>query len=835
MKSRPKNKEDRMNLEKRLKAIDNRYRECEKGHLSLFSKGERPKALEGNHEHFSFRLNNKDRIDYTLGKYVSSALDVYIDSDDIVLLRYIKHDEIARTVKKDINITLDDNFKCNYFDSVEILEEPVCQKDLFETKVYYCSEKGNSLDPIPCLKSKQLECVDFMNSSLIIGGAGSGKTLVLINKLCKTYSEENDDTAYFTVSEKLKKDSEDNYKKISTKNNNSLFKTINEFCIEKLKFEVKDHFTLDDFKKWMQQEKNVFKCNISLDEVWAEIRGCIKGYMGKNWQRTYSFDFDVFIDDRSKKYFIEHKAIKEISPRILKNVLCETEKNELVEKIKNDINEKNKKEKLKYLIGTYELSSVFKYDIKHRLIDFDQYMELSEEFSPYIKTERETLYKIALKYQQHLIHKNKFDDNDLAGLLLKEILSDDTFVKKIEWLFVDEVQDLTELQLFLLSKIASDINHITYSGDIHQMINPTYFDYNRLKSLYKLSGLHIKIFSLDVSYRSSGTIIKLANELAELRRVKIAKKKNDTEQPLKGFEDNETEEGIYKLKYSNENIDSMLDAFVEQAGAVLLVADLNERDRIKKQHNIGDKVDIFTVAEFKGLESEYVFCINITSVFASQWESIFDDKAAKDSKFRYYFNLFYVSITRAKTKLCLCERENVFEKYPQISNLFVEEDIFDEEKMGLHEPSSPDEWYETAEYYESREKYDTAIRRYKKSGLARNEDKRCEAKKHWQDTKFEEAFTLLLEIQEFELANKLAKERDNEVMKCVLDIVQRSIPSTQIDKRYSNEIIAEAIVGYQNLIGLVSNNYINPKIDGFLQNIKKVENIIDRGFANGQQ
>jgi superfamily I DNA/RNA helicase len=830
IKSLPKYKDERKNIESRLKKIDFRYRECDETYLSLFSQGERSKLLEGNSGHFSFRLNNKDRIHYTLGKYISIPID--LESDDIVLLNYIKHDDINKAVKSSLDITLDEHFRTIGVDAIEVLDEPISKTFLSLNKLFYNSKICEDFVLTPCMRKNQYNCMSVEGASLIIGGAGSGKTLVLINKLCNISMIKNNRIAYFTYSDSLKSYCRQESEKISDVES-VRFYTLNDFCIENLKLADADLFTINDFKNWLIKEFLVIE-HISADEIWAEIRGCIKGYMGKNWQRTYSFEFDSIRDDRSKKYFISKKAIHEIDKRTLVNVLTIEELKATISDINDNINEKNKADKIRYLQITYDLSNKFKYDNDHRILDFDQYIQLTEEFSPYSTENRKQIYSIALKYQNYLASAGKYDDNDLSGLLIEKLLNNSISIEKFDHIFIDEVQDLTELQIFLVSKITQNMSNITYAGDIHQIINPTYFDINRLKGYYKRSGQNLNIANLDINFRSSSSIIRLANELRILRQEKIGAKKALTEQMLEGLEDFDTEEGIYKLKYTRDNINKILDSFKNNAGVVLLVADENEKSRILTDFDINE-VDVFTVSEFKGLESEYVFCLDITSAFAEQWKNIIRGDASKDSKFRYFFNLFYVAITRAKTKLCICERDNVFKGCPRIENLLIEEEFFNEEKIGLNEPSTQEEWYESAEYYESKRKYDTAIRRYRKAGTFINDIDRCQAKKLWEEHKYEEAFRVFIRIKEFGLAKELALYCNDDAMNCALEIVDSKFSFSVIDGKYTTDVIAKAILLLENQTELLKTNYITPKIDRFIRSIKKVDAAIEEGCKHAQQ
>ena len=56
--------------------------------------------------------------------------------------------------------------------------------------------------------------------------------------------------------------------------------------------------------------------------------------------------------------------------------------------------------------------------------------------------------------------------------------------KKFDFVLVDEVQDLTETEIFFLTTLVKTPENIVFAGDIHQMVNFNSFSFDRLKNLY---------------------------------------------------------------------------------------------------------------------------------------------------------------------------------------------------------------------------------------------------------------------------------------------------------------------------------------------------------------
>ena len=70
---------------------------------------------------------------------------------------------------------------------------------------------------------------------------------------------------------------------------------------------------------------------------------------------------------------------------------------------------------------------------------------------------------------------------------------------------LDEVQDLTEIQLYTLYRLSKSEKSFYMNGDLNQTINPTLFRINRIQSLFKSFNKDI-IFnerSMTTNYRNS--------------------------------------------------------------------------------------------------------------------------------------------------------------------------------------------------------------------------------------------------------------------------------------------------------------------------------------------
>ena len=81
--------------------------------------------------------------------------------------------------------------------------------------------------------------------------------------------------------------------------------------------------------------------------------------------------------------------------------------------------------------------------------------------------------------------------------------------------------------------------------------------------------------------------------------------------------------------------------------------------------------EILTVSEIKGLERDTVILYNVLSANYDKWETLdritVNRKTAdENSVYRYYFNLFYVAVSRAKSNVYVYEERRV----PSFNNFF---------------------------------------------------------------------------------------------------------------------------------------------------------------------
>ena len=288
-----------------------------KNTIAAYLRKQNGKAMQGAENIWKYRLNDGDRILYTYGKYLKYLRTE--DADSLVLLSYAHHDKqglIAKNKKffdphdytsvteiTNMMKTLDINLQALEEEGFAIEDLYTITQILFDQAtiqdhvIYVATDEtlantsSKNLDVL--LSDEQDNCIKtYMNTNkptLILGGGGCGKTLIAIHLLKKFNSKAKLKNIYFTQSQELRNKVEKQYYDIVENSSNVTepdVKDINDFCIEHLGLRYKNFIkTPKHFLDFIKQNetnpiiKNCLKQKIFFNDLWAEIRGTIKGSM----------------------------------------------------------------------------------------------------------------------------------------------------------------------------------------------------------------------------------------------------------------------------------------------------------------------------------------------------------------------------------------------------------------------------------------------------------------------------------------------------------------------------------------------------------------------------
>ncbi len=702
---------------------------------------------------FKLRINKGDRILFTFD--TDRVRSEYRQA--ILFLDYCHHDDQAMRGRM---IGVSNQQVEEYLTSEESIDEFIDQQYInFDydpnrviTRVINVETMGQLLDEredkaVYYLNDEQFECLAPTDApTFIFGSAGSGKTTINIHKAF-ILAMQPIKIAYFTYSSYLVEDAKKLFQKILEESPeyraDELLKRVHFYHLnDYISQEVSIYQTVsyEQFRTWVIERQPLLlkQLGLGIYDIWKEIRGIIKGMIPKEW-----IDYRVNMKEWS--------LASDLVEVIVKKGLGHVDGEDLVLHA-----EKLYEAKTRFL-DQYELKAVLlmhqildQYLLNHALIPKEIYLTLDEQYCLYSSSQRELLYELTLRYQMFLSAEGKVDENDMARQFLNRLMNQK--VPLFDFVIADEIQDLTEIQIYCLIRLARNRNNLLFSGDINQTIRPTYFHTGRIESILKTSNTHLGFIKhqLVKNYRSTKEVVDLANQVVTLRIQCLGlNKKNDYyEIPIRG-----EQHPIYYFdaKHPLEMV-KLIETGLNRHYVAIVVPDEEEKKNFERLTQ--QKGAVFTVEEIKGIEKDYIICYNVMTKYKTAWETILNQDMMYQNQYRYYFNLLYVALTRARHHLCFIEEDMPPSLYEQFESEFLSFDTFDETELKLNQLSTDNQFYKEAQLYERRELYEQAITEYELSQLeeAKTDIARCRALMKNKEGHHVEAGHDLMHLKEYEKA-----------------------------------------------------------------------------------
>ena len=736
---------------------------------------------------FKLRINKGDRILFTFD--TDRVRSEYRQA--ILFLDYCHHDDQAMQGRM---IGVSNQQVEEYLTSEESIDEFIDQQYInFDydpnrviTRVINVETMGQLLDEredkaVYYLNDEQFECLAPTDApTFIFGSAGSGKTTINIHKAF-ILAMQPIKIAYFTYSSYLVEDAKKLFQKILEESPeyraDELLKRVHFYHLnDYISQEVSIYQTVsyEQFRTWVIERQPLLlkQLGIGIYDIWKEIRGIIKGMIPKEW-----IDYRVNMNEWS--------LASDLVEVIVKKGLGHVDGEDLVLHA-----EKLYEAKTRFL-DQYELKAVLlmhqildQYLLNHALIPKEIYLKLDEQYCLYSSSQRELLYELTLRYQMFLSAEGKVDENDMARQFLNRLMNQK--VPLFDFVIADEIQDLTEIQIYCLIRLARNRNNLLFSGDINQTIRPTYFHTGRIESILKTSNTHLGFIKhqLVKNYRSTKEVVDLANQVVNLRiqRLGLNKKNDYHEIPIRG-----EQHPIYYFdaKHPLEMV-KLIETGLNRHYVAIVVPDEEEKKNFERLTQ--QKGAVFTVEEIKGIEKEYIICYNVMTKYKTAWETILNQDVMYQNQYRYYFNLLYVALTRARHHLCFIEEDMPPSLYEQFESEFLSFDTFDETELKLNQLSTDNQFYKEAQLYERRELYEQAITEYELSQLeeAKTDIARCRALMKNKEGHHVEAGHDLMRLKEYEKA-ALCYRQGHDRLNYLKALVFQELPFAQIQQEFEKE------------------------------------------------
>ncbi|HEB6949669.1 TPA: AAA family ATPase [Salmonella enterica subsp. enterica serovar Hvittingfoss] len=343
----------------------------------------------------------------------------------------------------------------------------------------------------------------------------------------------------------------------------------------------------------------------------------------------------------------------------------------------------------------------------------EDYLTLGIRQSLYPAGDRDAVYTLFERYVAWLKQSRHYDTNLLSHQYLP------LATPRYDVIFVDEIQDMTPVQLSLVLKTLRHPDQFLLCGDANQIVHPNFFSWSTLKSLFfhQHRGSDASINILRANYRNASHVTTLANRLLRLKQARFSAIDRESHHLVKSCAQ---AEGVVRLLEDREEIKQELNTRTARSNRVAVVV-MHPEQKAQARRWFNTPL-IFSVREAKGLEYETVILYNMVSSARQAFDDIcegitpavLEDEAPRYARprdkqdrsaeiYKFFTNALYVALTRATHNVYLVEQQV---EHPLWLLLALSRE---EDKLNLQEEaSSLDEWQKTARLLEKQGKQEQA-------------------------------------------------------------------------------------------------------------------------------
>ena len=264
-----------------------------------------------------------------------------------------------------------------------------------------------------------------------------------------------------------------------------------------------------------------------------------------------------------------------------------------------------------------------------------QYKVLGKKITMFSEEQKDEIYNYYIKYEKWKQENNYFDFQDVVNYLIRQVSIElvPKNIKLIDILFIDEVQDFSINQLYLMSLISRDIKVL--AGDTCQTISKTNsFRFCDLNSIYYIakeinniiknkSAIDIKEpeeIQTNLNFRCHYPVLKLAHLIFEMIFLlfpnTLDKVKCDFTKDISGYQPSiitDLDSFIKKLtgeenEINNNGKSNNKKEFTFAFNHCFICRNIDAEKNLSEKYN--KKILTSTVTESKGMEFEIVIIYN---------------------------------------------------------------------------------------------------------------------------------------------------------------------------------------------------------------------------------
>ncbi|KAF7018206.1 hypothetical protein CFC21_031518 [Triticum aestivum] len=643
---------------------------------------------------------------------------------EVPMVWHIEHDIIR--FNKDCNV--DAHEEHNLVDTSYAMENSKVSESFLLMKFYSLSSgvakhlltatDGSEIDiPFELTDEEQI-IVQFPLTSFILGRSGTGKTTVLTMKLIQKEQQS------LIASQGLNFDAadlsgvDDNNIMPLKNGGDSFVKQVFITVSPKLCSAIKDHIC--GLKRFgtgdVSDQSSILHMHDIMDDLeeFTEIPDSFRDLPHEHYPLTITYRkflmmldgtcrtsfFDAFYGEMKTSFERGHSRSRAVQTFIeLKEVTYEKFATFYWPRFNADLTKKFAAstvftEIISHIKGAYQASRPYIGKLGRQ----DYVMLSDKRFSCLNNEKRDRIYDIFLEYESMKCTAKEFDLSDFVNSLHSSLVSEGYHGDMVDFVYIDEVQDLTMTQIALLKYVCMNIKEgFLFAGDTAQTIaRGIDFRFEDIRSLFYTTFLseteasnqglkhgkkpHLSdMFQLSQNFRTHSGILRMAQSIMSLLYFffpsSVDKLNPETglvygEAPVLLESDND-ENAIMTIFGESKTKHGNLRGF--GAEQVILVRD----DAAKKQiiDLVGKQALVLTIVECKGLEFQDVLLYNFfgSSPLRNKWRVLYGYMKDKDimshseeishpgfDRSKHYLlcselKQLYVAITRTRQRLWICE------------------------------------------------------------------------------------------------------------------------------------------------------------------------------------
>ena len=296
----------------------------------------------------------------------------------------------------------------------------------------------------------------------------------------------------------------------------------------------------------------------------------------------------------------------------------------------------------------------------------DAYLALGVRQSIYGAEIRGAIYDLFEKYLRFLDEQGWFDSNIISHTWL------DRLAPRYDFVVVDEVQDLTNIQLLLILQALRDPRAFLLCGDSNQIVHPNFFSWAKVKTLFwrqQGEGAPTDLIRiLNANFRNSPQVTEIANRLLHIKHARFGSVDRESNYLVRSRGPTRGRVGLLK---DSDTVKRDLDRRTA-ASARFAILVLHPEQKAEVRQFFRTPL-IFSIHEAKGLEYENVLLYGFVSCEEKRFRDIVKDLSDEDlvgelryargrdksdkslEVYKFYINALYVAVTRAVKNLYLIE------------------------------------------------------------------------------------------------------------------------------------------------------------------------------------